>query len=103
MTRSDASDYGRGVEQELKANLLALGAAFQAADGVIADSTMWRRAVRDSGFAKRIAAGGGFTVRVYDDVVAWFDLNWPAGAQWPQRVARPSQARPSQARLELEP
>lgn len=77
------------MENELKANLLALGAAFLAATE-LAPATMWMRAAKDARFGDRIGAGASFTARVYDNVVSWFDRNWPEGAIWPEAVARPS-------------
>jgi hypothetical protein len=35
---------------------------------------------KQKGHAKRRS---GFTVRTYDDVVAWFGTRWPAGVQFP--------------------
>lgn len=79
------------MESELKANLLALGASFQAATGE-AQSNIWRKAAKDAWFPKRIEERGSFTIRMYDKIVSWFDENWPDGAVWPEDVKRPVRA-----------
>lgn len=34
--------------------------------------------------AERVGRKGSFTVRKYDEVVAWFDTNWPPGIEKPK-------------------
>ncbi|WP_420478264.1 hypothetical protein [Brevundimonas sp. FT23028] len=53
-------------------------------------STVARLATGDWRFYERIEAGASFTARKYDAVMAWFSGNWPADAEWPVGVPRPT-------------
>jgi hypothetical protein len=77
------------MEKELIRNLLAVASAYRAAHGIEL-STLARRAAGDWRFFENLGEGRKtFTARKYDDVMAWFSANWPAGATWPNDVARP--------------
>lgn len=79
------------MERELAQHLLALLAAFVAGDGRLKPTTIARYAAGDWRFFRVIEQGGGtFTVRKYDEVVAWFITHWPDGATWPEGVPRPA-------------
>lgn len=96
MTNRDLSAYRPRMERDLARYLLALLSAFQAADGRLKASTIARYAAGDWRFfrvVELIASGerqGTFTVRKYDEVVAWFFSHWPDGAAWPEGVPRPA-------------
>jgi hypothetical protein len=71
------------MENELRSHLLAIAARYASAASC-ALSTVSRRCRNDSSFFERIAdARKSFTVRTYDEVIAWFDENWPEGAAKP--------------------
>ena len=78
------------MEKELREFLLAVARQY-AADAGIGLSSVGRRCRRDSSFFTRIAgADGSFTARTFDEVVAWFDANWPDGAEKPDLTFRSS-------------
>lgn len=79
------------MEAELRHHLTTCAAAFAAITGLQV-VTIGRRAAKDWRFFGRIAAGEGFTARKYDDVMNWFDRNWPDGEPWPADVPRPGHA-----------
>ena len=84
------------MEHELKANLLALLDAYKAGGGAYTEGTIGRYAAADSRFFERCrSAGGSFTVRKYDEVVAWFATNWPAGIPFPPGGFPPSSPQPA--------
>ncbi len=89
MTEWEKSYYPRIMETELTDNLAACAAAFAGARGLEL-STIGRLAAGDSRFFSRLTEGKTFTARKYDDVIQWFSDNWPAGAEWPEGVARPA-------------
>lgn len=81
------------MESELIANLRSLAAAYSAALGGVATSTIWKSAANDAWFFARIDRGkGSFTIKKYDEVVRWFSENWPETAEWPIDVTRPVHA-----------
>lgn len=76
------------MEQELKSHLERLGGAFAEARG-LALSTVGRLVANDSRFFARLDDGKTLTIRKFDEVLAWFSANWPAGVDWPEDVPRP--------------
>ncbi|ADH91767.1 conserved hypothetical protein [Ancylobacter novellus DSM 506] len=76
------------MEQALREHLLSCFSVFVEARG-ITSATVGRLAAGDWRFFRRLADGTNFTVRKYDEVMAWFSTNWPAGAEWPAKVPRP--------------
>jgi hypothetical protein len=71
------------MENELRNFLLLIARQYAEAAGC-ALSTVARRCRNDKAFFVRIAnADGSFTVRTFDEVVAWFDANWPEGHDKP--------------------
>lgn len=88
------------IEPKLRAHLLDLADAYAAAEGIKL-ATVSERAARDHKFLARLKNGGSnradaepstFTVRRYDDAMAWFRDNWPKGTPWPAGVPRPKVA-----------
>ena len=73
------------MEQELKENLKAIGEAFALATG-LASGTIWNRAAKDARFLERIEAGKGFTIKTYDNAMAWFSANWPSESNRPSML-----------------
>ncbi len=73
----------------LRSHLLGVAAAYTAATGTNAP-TIGKLALNDHNFFRRVRKGEGFTVKSYDRTQTWFDNNWPAGADWPAGVPRPS-------------
>lgn len=76
------------METELASNLLALSEAFGPARK-LEEATIGRLCAQDGRFFRRIRGGKTFTVKKYDEVLRWFDANWPDGIAWPNGVARP--------------
>ena len=76
------------MEPELRANLFACAHAY-AAGRKLELVTVARLAAGDWRFFERLDDGKTFTARKYDDVIRWFDANWPEGADWPESVAKP--------------
>ncbi|WP_316184676.1 hypothetical protein [Bradyrhizobium sp. SZCCHNRI1003] len=80
------------MEQELIRNLLGVAGAYRLGHAIEL-STLGRRAAGDSRFFENLTSGGKtFTVRKYDELMAWFSANWPAGAAWPEGIERPAAA-----------
>ena len=80
------------METELAHHLLSLGTAYGSARG-LEETTVGRLAASDGKFFSRIREGKTFTAKKYDEVVLWFDANWPDTARWPSRISRPSRSR----------
>ncbi|WP_189423050.1 hypothetical protein [Devosia pacifica] len=77
------------METALREHLLSLARQYADAAGV-GISTVGRRCRRDSSFFTRIAdADSSFTARTFDEVVAWFDANWPDGTVKPDFALQP--------------
>lgn len=79
------------MEEELRSHLVTCANAYAAA-AVLSLTTVGGRAANDWRFFDRVAAGAGFTVSKYDEVVGWFSANWPAETAWPADVPRPEVA-----------
>ncbi|BCB21163.1 hypothetical protein OCUBac02_40570 [Bosea sp. ANAM02] len=80
------------MENEFRSHLLAVAALYASAAGC-ALSTVSRRCRNDSSFFERIAdPAKSFTARTYDEVVTWFEMNWPEGAPKPPplRIEQPA-------------
>lgn len=56
-------------------------------------TTLSQRAAGDWRWLGRVLADGNFSIRKYDEVVAYLAANWPDGVAWPADV--PGPARPS--------
>lgn len=79
------------MQNVLRSNLLNCASAFAEARRIKL-STLGRLAANDGPFFHRLRdTSKTFTAKKYDEVVAWFDVNWPAEAAWPVTVARPSE------------
>ncbi|RVE84739.1 hypothetical protein [Sinorhizobium meliloti] len=76
------------MENELTSNLFTLAERYGAARK-LTESTVGKQCAADGRFFSRIREGKTFTAKKYDEVVAWFASNWPAGAEWPSAVTRP--------------
>lgn len=77
------------MEKQLRDHLLALASQYVAFTGC-GFSTLARRCRNDSGFFDRLQQiDKSFTVRTFDEVVAWFSKNWPDGCEWPADMAQP--------------
>ncbi|RXF72091.1 hypothetical protein [Hansschlegelia zhihuaiae] len=81
------------MEADLSAHLRTCASAFAEAKGVEL-VTVARRACGDWRFFDRLETGASFTIRKYDDAMAWFSDNWPEGLAWPVGVPRPARAAP---------
>ncbi len=77
------------METELARHLTTLADRYASATG-LKRSTIGRLCAGDGRFFKRIEEGQTFTAKKYDTVVAWFSVNWPADADWPEDVLRAS-------------
>jgi hypothetical protein len=76
------------METELRNFLLRVARQYAATTGC-GLSTVARRCRGDSCFFTRIAsADGSFTARTFDEVIAWFDTNWPEGHPKPDLTVR---------------
>lgn len=77
------------MEQELRAHLRACAEAYAAARG-IGLPTIGRLAAGDWRFFDRLQDDTKtFTAKKYDEIIVWFSVNWPEGAEWPDSVQRP--------------
>lgn len=83
----ESSHYCLSMETELVKNLMTLSARFCAARE-IGESTAGRLCAADGRFFSRIREGKTLTLRKYDEVISWFEANWPDGAEWPHDVPR---------------
>lgn len=82
------------MEDVLRSHLVRLTDRY-VQSGQLQVTTLSQRAAGDWRFLARIAEGGRFTVRKYDEVIAWFSDHWPEGAEWPSDVPRPSVSEPA--------
>lgn len=80
------------MERELTNNLITCFDAFVAVTGR-KHSGVAQVAANDWRFYDRLKQPGvTFTARKYDEIVAWFDANWPEGAERPEAVVREHKA-----------
>jgi hypothetical protein len=85
---TDFSVYGCQMENELRTILLETASSFANASEC-AMSTFSRRCRNDSGFFARITdPTKSFTARTFDEVMAWFEDNWPEGKDKPFRLIK---------------
>lgn len=68
-------------------SLLAVARAYAAGAGVEL-KTVSSRVFDDGKVLDRVANGGDVSGRRIDKAIAWFDANWPEGAEWPAAVPR---------------
>lgn len=78
------------MENELATHLLTLSSRFAAAKQ-LEESTVGRLSASDGRFFSRIREGKTFTAKKYDEVVAWFDENWPNDVDRPAFLPRSKQ------------
>lgn len=55
-------------------------------------STLGRKAAGEWRFFSRLSGDRTFTIKKYDEVMAWFSTEWPDDLDWPQGVPRPEVA-----------
>lgn len=68
----------QNVEPEMRRQMLARAAAYSNTTGVSL-RTIGGLCMHDHGFFSRLKdESKSFTVRTFDEVMAWFDVNWPA-------------------------
>lgn len=91
----EVSDYALAMEQELARHLAALAERFGSVRK-LEESTVGRMCAADGRFFSRLRDGKTFTAKKYDEVVAWFDENWPEFVAWPDDVPRPVKAEASE-------
>ena len=74
---------------DYRANLLTVAKAYGHATNrsLARVSTLVRN---DGKFFDRIEKGAGCTMATYGLCMRWFSKNWPAGAEWPEGVDRPT-------------
>ena len=73
----------RPIATDLVRNLVNLAEAYAAATGVKV-STVGRHTHGTSTFYSDLASGhASCTLRKYDDLIAWFEANWPEGHAMP--------------------
>lgn len=53
-------------------------------------STLSTRLLNGGMQLKRIADGGDLNTRKFEQAMLWLSANWPAGAEWPPSVTRPT-------------
>ena len=71
------------MENELRQHLLYVAGRYSELANC-ALSTVSRRCRNDSSFFERISdPSKSFTVKTYDEVIAWFAANWPESAPRP--------------------
>lgn len=76
------------MENELRTILLETAQTYASAQSC-AMSTVSRRCRNDSGFFARITdPTKSFTARTFDEVMEWFDTNWPAGKERPYSLLK---------------
>jgi hypothetical protein len=75
------------METELRHNLKACAEAYAAARK-LETTTVARLAANDWRFFDRLDEKT-FTIRKYDQILAWFSANWPEDVPWPEGVTRP--------------
>lgn len=80
------------MENELRDNLLRCARAYAEARKLQL-STLGKLAVRDARFFTNLEGDATtFTARKYDEVIGWFSDQWPPDAEWPEGIARPTEA-----------
>jgi hypothetical protein len=76
--------------ESLTSEILAVVDAFQAVRP-LTNQTLSIYTVNDGGFIDRLRDNtGSFRVPQYDRIIGWCAANWPDGAKWPRKVARPT-------------
>lgn len=83
------------LEPVLRNNLLLLARTYAEAKNIRLSSVA-RYTHGDPPFYDKLAKAkpAGFTVRKYDQAIAWFRKNWPEGLEWPSIWEPPIPAQP---------
>jgi len=75
-------DHGM-FDRRIRENLLAIAKAYSAAEGISLTTTS-KRAYGHSKFLSEFAAGRkSLSIQKCEQVLNWFEANWPEGAAWP--------------------
>lgn len=83
------------MEKICRQNIRALAAAYRDATGYTI-TQISRRAYGNSGCLDEFVRGKqSISLRKLDEIMSWFDANWPDGAAWP-RLGAVMMIRPSQ-------
>jgi len=72
------------IEPILRENLIRVAKAFANARGVTIRYVSTLSHGDGPFFERLMRAEGSFTVRKYDECMAWFKENWPQGIEWPK-------------------
>lgn len=84
------------METELRDNLLRCAETYAKSRG-IGLPTLGRMAAGDWRFFSRLQTDSvTFTARKYDEVISWFSDQWPPDKEWPDGIARPTEAEAAQ-------
>ncbi len=70
-------------------SLLLVARSYAAVERLDLSTVSWR-ALGDTKKLSAIASGADIQVRRFERTMRWFSANWPAGAEWPADVSRPS-------------
>lgn len=73
---------------DLKSDLLAIADRYCDATGM-SKARLATILANDGKFFDRIEAGGGFTVRRFEDSMRWLSDHWPSEISWPSDIPRP--------------
>ncbi|MEM1149218.1 MAG: hypothetical protein AAGI03_01475 [Pseudomonadota bacterium] len=77
--------------QDKPAQIIALACRYaNAFEPPLKIATVSKRLFDNGTRLDQLVDGGDLNSRTVDDVVAWFDDNWPADAVWPAKTERPS-------------
>jgi len=71
------------------ASLLLLFDTYCAATGR-AEATVSTRVLSDGKRIRKLREGADIGTRRLAEAVEWFSANWPAGAEWPAAIRRPT-------------
>lgn len=76
------------MERDLRENLSRL-CTLHCDAAKLSIATLSQRAAGDWRWLARVLDGGNFSVRKYDEIVAWLSAQWLAEVPWPADVPRP--------------
>lgn len=78
-------------------SLLSIARRYAEIEGVPL-TTVSSRALNDGKKLAALEGGADINVKRMERALVWFSVNWPAGAEWPEGVARPLAAEVEEAR-----